>query len=88
MSALDNTLSIIQEIEAEAQAILGVVSAAAPGIAGQIAVGEKVMELVTGLVGKALSAYEAASGVAITADSINALRPNPTPLTPPDAPAQ
>lgn len=83
MSALSNTLDIVAAIETDAKAILAVVSAADPGIAGEIAVGEQVASLVEGLVAKALQAFAAAKGVPITPDSVTALLPNPTPLTPP-----
>lgn len=50
-----------------------------------IAAAEAVLPLLEQLVNSALTAWSNASGEPITVESVQALLPNPTPLTPPAA---
>lgn len=83
MSAIDNTVTAVTEVKTIADAILAEVEQAVPGIAGQVATGQAIMDLVATMVTKALGAWSASSGTPITAESVLTLLPNATPLTPP-----
>ena len=79
MATAQDVSTTISEIELIAKEILGTVTALDPAITVPVTVAEALAELVA----KALSAWSAASGTPITADSVLALLPDPTPLTPP-----
>ncbi len=85
MSAIDNTVAAVTEVKAAADAILTEVEKITPGIAGELAAGQAILDLVATMVAKALAAWSASSGTPITAESVLTLLPNPTPLTPPTA---
>jgi hypothetical protein len=76
----------VTEIQATGDSVLEIVAAAVPGVALEAGAAEQVLNLLATLVGKALTAYAAASGTPITAASVLALLPDATPLSPPDAP--
>lgn len=78
--------NIVGEVKDGADAILAELEKV-PAVSGEAALTQGVVDLSTELVTKALAAWSAASGTPITVESIQALLPNPTPLTPPnDAP--
>jgi len=74
-----STQTLVSEIEAIAQEVLAAIGAVDPALQPVVTTVEGVASLLGTLVTKALAAYQDASGVAITADSIAALMPNPTP---------
>lgn len=75
-----NTVSEIQTMADEILATIGVVD---PALQPATAVTAGIVGLLAGLVGKALTAYQEAAGVPITAETVAALMPNPTPLSEP-----
>jgi len=77
--------SAVTEGQAIGDSILEAIGALAPGVAVPAAFAETILNLLAKYVSKAVIAYSGASGTPITADSIAALLPNQTPLTPPDA---
>ena len=68
----------VTEIQTVATTILGILAAVDPAVAVPAGIAEQILVIV----GKALSAYSAAAGVVITPETVLALLPNPTPLTP------
>jgi hypothetical protein len=84
MTAADVS-STVTEIQAAGDTILEVIQGSVPGVALEAGAAEAVLNLLAGLIGKALTAYSAASGTPITPETVAALMPNPTPLTQPDA---
>jgi len=67
--------SIVTEVSAAANTVLGVLSAVDP----QLAIPDTIASQLLVLVGKAMSAWSAASGIAITAESVQALDVAPLP---------
>lgn len=84
MTAQDVSTTIT-EVQATADTILTVIGNTAPAVAGEAALSEEVLNLIAELASKALAAWSASSGIAITPESVAALMPNTTPLSSPDA---
>lgn len=78
-------LDALQEIESLAITGAETVKALDPALTAPIAGFEVVLPIVSKLVSVALSAYSSANDQPITPETIQALLPNQTPLTPPDA---
>jgi hypothetical protein len=76
-------VSTVTEISGISDTILKSIEALDPAVAPEAAVVDGVVSLLSDLVGKAITAFSAASDTPITADTIAALIPNSTPLTPP-----
>lgn len=76
--------SVVGEIQAAGDTILTIIEGAAPGVALEAGAAETVLDLIAEMAMKALTAWSAASGIPITAESVLALLPNQTPLTAPD----
>jgi hypothetical protein len=74
----------INEVKLAGDTILSTLETVDPAVALPAATAEQVLNLVADLVGKALTAWSAASGVPITVESVQALLPNQTALTQPD----
>lgn len=81
----EQVTSAIQSAQQIADTILKTIEGAAPSVALPAATVETVVDLSAQLVSAALVAWSNASGTEITADSIAALLPNPTPLSEPTA---
>lgn len=81
----DQVVNAINEVKLVGDTILSTLQVAEPGVALPAASAEIILNLIADLVSKALTAYSAASGVAITVESVQALVANTTPLTAPDA---
>lgn len=77
-------ITAVQETQAIGDTILATLSAVDPAVALPDAAAQQILDLVAQMATKALTAWSASSGVAITAESVTALLPNPTPLTAPD----
>lgn len=82
--SLDSASSIVTEIQGIADTILATIGVAAPGVALETAAAAGLVDLFSQLASKALAAYSEASGTPINSDTVTALLPNPTPLTPPN----
>jgi hypothetical protein len=76
--------SAVQEAQGVGDAILKTIEGLDPAAAVEAATIGGVVDLTEDLVEKALGAWSAASGQPITVQSVLALLPNQTPLTPPD----
>ena len=74
----------VAEVQAAGNAILNSVEAITPGADLPAESAEAILNLIAEMAQKALAAWSAAAGVPITVDSVKALLPNPTPLSPPD----
>lgn len=83
MTVLEFTTALT-EVEALAQSALKTVSAIDPELEAPIVLTADVLALVSSLVTTALTAWSAANDQPITVDTVQALLPNVTPLTPPD----
>lgn len=79
MATVADVSNILSEVNSASTAILGTLSAVDPAIDVPAAVAEEILALAT----TALAAWSASSGTPITVESVTALLPNPTPLTPP-----
>jgi hypothetical protein len=79
MATVSQVSGVIAEIEAIAKEIAAEVVVLDPAIGVPVTVALSLADLIT----KALSAWSAASDTPITAESVLALLPDPTPLTPP-----
>lgn len=79
MATASSVSTTVQEIINDAEEVLAAIEAVDPAIDVPVAIGESLANLVT----KALAAWSAASGVPVTVASVQALLPDPTPLTPP-----
>lgn len=81
----DQVASHVSEAQSIATVILATIGAVSPGTAGETAAAEAVVLLASKLATAALGAYGAASNTPITSETVQALLPNATPLTAPDA---
>jgi hypothetical protein len=79
MVTVGQVLSVMQEVEAASNAILSEVAVLDPALALPIGIAQAIEVMAT----KALEAWSASSGTPITVASVQALLPNPVPLTPP-----
>lgn len=79
MVTVGQVLTVMQEVEASANAILTEVEALDPALALPIGIVQAIEALAT----TALKAWSTSAGTPITVESVQALMPNPTPLTPP-----
>jgi hypothetical protein len=79
MATAQDVSSAVTEIQLAANTVLSLISTLDPGVAVPAQLAEELLALAA----KAIAAWSSASGVAITADSVLALMPNATPLTPP-----
>lgn len=84
---MDSTtvVGVVTDVQAIGDTILAEVGSIDPAVAIPAAVATKVLDLLSQLASKAITAWGAASGTPITVETITALLPNATPLTPPDA---
>lgn len=82
-----NISSAVTEVQAIGDTILNTIQAVDPGIALPAASAQIILDLIAKLAATALTAWSNASGTPITVESIQALLPNQTPLSAPDAPA-
>jgi hypothetical protein len=71
----------VSEVAGSADLILTTIETLDPAIAPEAALVEEIAKLAA----KGLAAWSASSGTPITAESVLALLPNPTPLSPPTA---
>lgn len=83
MATAADVSATITEISGIADEILKELESV-PAIAGAATVGDTILNLLSGLVSKALLAWSAANDTPITVESVTALLPNQTPLTPPN----
>lgn len=74
----------VQEGQDVGDAILETIEGLNPAVGVPAEVAQQVIDLTSQLVQKALNAWSSASGQPITAESVQALLPNPAPLDPPD----
>ncbi len=79
MATVADVSSVVTEIQTISTTVLSVLETADPAITVPATIAEELLTLAA----KALAAWSAASGVAITAESVQALLPNQTPLTAP-----
>jgi hypothetical protein len=79
MATIQSILSILEEVEQISNSILAEVEALDPALDLPIGVIQAIEALAT----TALKAWSNASGTPITVSSVQALLPNPVPLTPP-----
>lgn len=84
---MDSTtvVSVVTDVQVIGDAILEEAGAIVPGAAIPAAAAQKILDLLSQLASKAIVAWGAASSMPITAETIAALLPDPTPLTAPDA---
>lgn len=75
----------VTEVQVIGDEILKTVAALDPQASLPAGVAVTVLDLAAEMIGKAIDAYNSASGVVIDKDSVLALLPNATPLTAPDA---
>lgn len=82
---MDSTtvVTVVTDVQAIGDEILAEVGTLVPGAAAPAATAEKILDLLSQLAQKAITAWGAASNTPITAETIVALLPNATPLTPP-----
>ena len=83
MATIQDVQTLVQEVQSIGDAILQELEAAVPSVDGPAVIAGTALDLIATLAQKALSAWSAASGTPITVESVQALLPNPTPLTPP-----
>jgi hypothetical protein len=81
MATVGQVLTILQEVEEANNTILATVEALDPALELPV----EVVQAIEALTNTALTSWSAASGTPITVESVQALLPNPTPLTPPTA---
>lgn len=83
---MDSTtvVAVVTDVQTIGDAILEEVGALVPGTAVPAAAAEKILDLLAELASKAITAWGAASNTPINAETIAALLPNATPLSPPD----
>lgn len=74
----------VKQVQVAGDTILNSVEAITPGEDVTAESAEALLNLVAEMAQIALAAWSAAAGVPITVESVMALMPNPTPLTPPD----
>jgi len=74
----------VVEVQEAGNVILGTVQALAPNDVVPAETAGVVLNLVAVMAEKALAGWSKAAGIPITIESIQALAPNPIPLTPPD----
>jgi len=78
------TLStVVTDIQAGGDTILGILEAVDPAVGVPAADAANILDLLAGIITKATTALTEAAQTPITAASIEALDPNPVPLTPP-----
>lgn len=75
----------VTEVQAISDSILGVIEGAAPTLALPAEGAQALVDLFAKLINTGVMAWSASAGVPITPESVMALLPNQTPLTPPDA---
>ena len=75
MATTQDVLAVVQEVEAAANEVLGIVGALDPALGLPTA----TIKLLEDLANKALAAYAAAANVEITVASVAALAPKPMP---------
>lgn len=82
---MDSTtvVTVVTDVQVIGDTILEEVGALVPGYAIPAATAEKIVDLLSQLASKAITAWGAASGTPITAETLAALLPNATPLTQP-----
>jgi hypothetical protein len=78
-------LDDLQKIEVLAQSGLSTAKALNPELASPITAVQVVFPFVSEIIAVALNSWSKANGQLITPETIQALLPNQTPLTPPDA---
>jgi hypothetical protein len=83
MATTAQVASAVTEVQTVADLILATIEKSVPSVAGEATITQEALDLLAEMVAKAMGAWSAASGVAITADSVQALLPNQTPLTAP-----
>lgn len=81
----EQVVTAVQEAQGVGDTILEIVKQVDPGVAVEGAMAEEVLNLAAQMVVKAMTAYTAAGGDPITAETIAKLAPNPIPLSAPDA---
>lgn len=83
---MDSTtvVSVVTDVQAIGDAILVEIGSVVPGEAVPAATAQAVLDLLSQLASKAITAWGAASGTPITTETITALLPNQTPLTLPN----
>ena len=69
----------VEEIQAAGDMILSSIETLAPGVAVPAGIAQMLLDLAS----KAVGAWAAASDTPITIEALQALLPNPVPLTPP-----
>jgi uncharacterized YccA/Bax inhibitor family protein len=79
MATAGAVLNVVQEIEQVANEVLAGIEALDPALALPVT----AITALEGLAQAAITAWSQASGVPVTVASVQALLPNPTPLTPP-----
>lgn len=83
-----NSLTVataITEIQGIGDTVLTTLGEVDPAVELPAAAAEPIVNLLASLASKALTAWSAASSTPITMESVQALMPNATPLTPPTA---
>jgi hypothetical protein len=81
-----NTASVsttMTEIQGVADMVLKTIEAVDPAVGVPVATAGAVVDLIASLISKAVTAWSAASNTPITVDTLKALLPDATPLTPP-----
>jgi hypothetical protein len=77
-------ISGVQEVQAAGDSILAVLEGADPEVEVPAEAAAITLNLVGGMVTKALQAFSAASGEPITSETVMGLLPDAMPLDPPD----
>lgn len=75
----------VKTVQAIGDNILATIAGLDPAVAPEAALAGVALDLTAEMVAAALMAWSDASGQPITAETIAALLPNPTPLTEPDS---
>jgi len=84
MATVQDVENLVSEVQSIGDAVLQELAAFIPSSAAVDLAAGTALDLIANLATKALAAWSAASGTPITAASVQALMPNPTPLTPPN----
>lgn len=84
---MDSTtvVAVVTDVQTIGDEILETLSTFAPGVAVPAEAAQVILDLIAKFASKAISAYSAASGTPITAETLTALLPNISPLSAPTA---
>jgi hypothetical protein len=83
MATAASVTGVVSEVQGIADLILKTIEGVDPTVTLPAELAGQVVDLLASLVTKALTAWSASSGIQPTVANVQALLPNPAPLTPP-----